>query len=400
MIAQDKVQDDSYKPLKLNLNEDGSKYVRFIMWHQIWVTSNNLADESNFQLSTSIRRSRFLAYAQVSDDFLILTHWGLNGLNSSNLTSLGNNGDSPQLFLHGAWVEYKLNDYMYFGGGLHYWNGLTRLASQSTLNFLTIDQSRPFIHWHSLGITDQFARHLGVYLKGSAGKLEYRMAMNTPSKNPLASGMDYSGKTTLTYTGTCNPDNSGNEVGNMIFQAYVKYNLWDNESTKLPYYVGSYLGKKKVLAIGTGFYNHPNGMYDTELNVHSNVSHFALDAFMEYPTASGSWTVYTALMKFDYGEDYIGRWAGTGTTYYGQGGYYLNNLKIMPYLSYSLSDFDGASEKISALDIGINYYINGHNAKISAEYHRMNNDFREAAIDLNGGLDHLSQLRIQLQVFL
>jgi hypothetical protein len=35
--------DYSYKPLTLKLNDDGSKYVRFIMWHQFWVsaTQNN-----------------------------------------------------------------------------------------------------------------------------------------------------------------------------------------------------------------------------------------------------------------------------------------------------------------------------------------------------------------------
>ena len=30
--------DHSYKPLTLKLNEDGSKYVRLIMWHQMWAT--------------------------------------------------------------------------------------------------------------------------------------------------------------------------------------------------------------------------------------------------------------------------------------------------------------------------------------------------------------------------
>ena len=32
--AEKKEVDHSYKPLKVNLNEDGSKYIRFITWHQ------------------------------------------------------------------------------------------------------------------------------------------------------------------------------------------------------------------------------------------------------------------------------------------------------------------------------------------------------------------------------
>ena len=160
--------EDAYSPITMRLNADGDQYIRFIMWHQFWLTTNNLAiDDTKLQLQPSLRRSRFLAYAQVSPRFLILTHFGLNSLTPDNLTNLGSDGNAPQLFLHDAWVEFKLLDALYLGGGLHYWKGLTRLSNQSTLNFMTLDQTRPFVHWHSLGVTDQFARHLGVYAKGA-----------------------------------------------------------------------------------------------------------------------------------------------------------------------------------------------------------------------------------------
>ncbi|MCO6488219.1 MAG: hypothetical protein J5I98_07365, partial [Phaeodactylibacter sp.] len=59
--------DHSYKPLVLDLSGDGSKYVRFLFWHQHWVQTNNLANEgAALQLTHSIRRSRVMAYAQVS----------------------------------------------------------------------------------------------------------------------------------------------------------------------------------------------------------------------------------------------------------------------------------------------------------------------------------------------
>lgn len=211
-------KDKAYKPMIIKFDEDGDKYLRFIMWHQIWMTTSNLSSESsNLQLHPSIRRSRFLAYAQISEDFLILTHFGLNGLNANNLSSLGNNSNAPQFFLHGAWAEFKMHDGLYVGGGLHYWKGLTRLASQSTLNFMTLDQSRPFTSWHSLGITDQFARHLGFYAKGQIGRLDYRVAINSPMRDPLGEGKDYGMKDSgLTYTGVSNTNFEGNEVGNFI----------------------------------------------------------------------------------------------------------------------------------------------------------------------------------------
>jgi len=407
-LAQDKKEEDhSYKPLKLSLNEDGSKYVRFIMWHQLWMTTNNLSSDSKTQLNTSIRRSRLLAFAQVSPKFLILTHFGLNGLNPNNMTSLGSNGDSPQLFLHGAWGELKLNNSLYLGAGLHYWRGLTRLNNQSTLNFMTLDQSRPFNAWHSLGITDQFARHLGIYLKGASGKLEYRFALNNPSRAPLGAGIDYSARfneggnpmSSLTYNGVSTAKSNGDATGNTIFEGYVKYNFFDKESTKLPYYVGTYLGKKKVFAIGGGFFLHPNGMYDNSSNSHESVSHFALDAFLDMPTSAGGINAYAALQSFNYGENYISRWGGTGTALYAQLGYYLKNSKTMPYIAYSSSNYDGADDTISALDIGLNYFINGHNCKVTAEYHVISNDFREGSMTF-GGQDQLSQFRLQLHVFL
>lgn len=408
--AQDVInneEDHSYKPLKLSLNENGSKYIRFIMWHQLWSTTNNLSDDQNLSISTSIRRSRFLAYSQISSKFLILTHFGLNSLSPSNLTSLGNNGDAPQLFLHGAWGELKVTDNIYIGAGLHYWKGMTRLANQSTLNFMTLDQSRPFNAWHSLGITDQFARHLGIYLKGAAGKFEYRFALNNPIRVPLGAGVDYSRNfsadgtpaSDLTYTGVTTPDGDGNTKGNNILEGYVKYNLWENEGIKLPYYVGTYLGKKKVLAIGGGFFLHPNGMYNNVTGEHSSVSHVAGDVFMELPTSSGALNAYVALQKFDYGENYISRWGGTGIAFFTHLGYFLKSSNIMPYMAYSSSNYDGAPDNITAVDIGVNYYINGHFAKLTAEYHQITKDYREGAISLNG-IDQISQIRVQLHVFL
>ena len=65
-----------YKPLILNISEDGSKYVRFLLWSQMWVEDFDINNGPG--KNVRIRRARFLAYAQVSPRFLILTHFGLN----------------------------------------------------------------------------------------------------------------------------------------------------------------------------------------------------------------------------------------------------------------------------------------------------------------------------------
>ena len=66
--------DHGYKPLTLKLNEDGSKYVRFLIWHQFWLTqtANNpgTVDVNGLPQSSAtdfaLRRSRVLWYAQIS----------------------------------------------------------------------------------------------------------------------------------------------------------------------------------------------------------------------------------------------------------------------------------------------------------------------------------------------
>ncbi|MCC6410876.1 MAG: hypothetical protein IT270_04410, partial [Saprospiraceae bacterium] len=194
--------DHSYKPLTLKLNEDGSKYIRFLMWHQFWATSTqnnpgtldangNIAESST---DLALRRSRFLAYAQVSPRFLILTHWGINNQSFStggsniggNQTALASNsGKKPQMFIHDAWTEYEVvKEKLFLGAGLHYWNGISRLSSHSTLNFMTLDA--PIFNWPLIETYDQFARQFGIYAKGQIGKLDYRFAVNKPFLNGIA----------------------------------------------------------------------------------------------------------------------------------------------------------------------------------------------------------------------
>ncbi|MCO6476294.1 MAG: porin [Phaeodactylibacter sp.] len=396
--------DHSYKPLTLKLSEDGKKYVRFIIWHQQWIQTNNLAiDNAPLQLTHLARRSRFLAYAQVSPRFLILTHFGLNNLTPDNLTSLGNNGDSPQLFLHDAWTEFKVSndEALYIGGGLHYWKGLTRLASQSTLNFMTLDQARPFIHWHSLAVTDQFARHLGIYAKGQIDKLDYRLAINNPGANGLQNDRSILGSD-LAYDGFLQPDKDGDPVGNTIYEGYFRYNFWDAESIKLPYNVGSYLGAKKIFAIGAGFFAHPNGMYNNATGEHENVAHFAVDAFLDMPlTSDDCLNFYASFINFNYGANYVSRWAGTGTALYGHVGYKLPASRFMPYVALQSGNYDGFEDNVLGLDLGVNYFILGHSAKLTLEYHMINNDPREGGVDPETGeARDVQQLRLQAHIFL
>ncbi len=383
MHAQDEETpqvDRSYKPLTLKLDESGQKYIRFITWHQIWAEDNNLDDDPSFTMR--IRRSRFLTYAQITPRFLILTHFGLNTLTGANADPIGNRNtndptddatiNGPQLFLHGAWTEFKMtqNDALYIGGGLHYWNGLSRITSASTLNFMTQDNYRQA--WATLGLSDQFARHLGVYAKGVLGKFQYTLAVNEPIANGLGSAdlVDLA-EGSITYSGR---RLLGDDAG-LITQGYFEYQFKDSESKKLPYRVGSYLGKKEVFNIGAGFFSHNNGtvLIDNGVPQGQDVFHFALDAYYDAPLGEGALNAYAVYYNFDYGDNYaLGTTYGTGSSLYGQVGYLLPEFsekgRLMPYLAYSTRDYEAFDEAGNTIQLGANWFINGHNAKVTLEY--------------------------------
>ena len=137
--------------MKVNFNEDGSKYMRFITWGQVWAQYNDNMPEGEKAFNTTLRRARFITYAQLTPKFLILTHFGINSLSADNMSPVGK-GESSQLFLHDFWVQYKVADKHDVGAGLHYWNGISRLNNEGTLNFLTLDNNRQ--SWSTLGLSD------------------------------------------------------------------------------------------------------------------------------------------------------------------------------------------------------------------------------------------------------
>jgi len=365
-----------YKPLTLKLNPEGTKYIRFVMWGQFWL-SGAKNSSNDFTVTPSLRRARLLAYAQVSPRFLILMHFGVNSLNEATMNPTGNRDLGPQLFLHGAWSEFAVvQQKLYIGGGLHYWNGISRLTNSSTLNFLTLDNYRRA--WSVLGLTDQFARHLGVFAKGQLGRFAYRVAANSPLINSLDVNRiptEWNGITL--YTGK----KEYLTEAAWSYQGYFEYMFFDIESNKLPYKVGTYLGKKKVLNVGAGFFLHPNGSitYNAPINevdstmTQNNVSHFAVDVFYDTPLGTGGLTAYAAFYSFDYGPHYtLGQVYGTGNSFLVQVGYlaphFSNKLSLQPYVAFNTANFKAFDNSGNATRAGVNLFLDGHHSKLTLEY--------------------------------
>ncbi|AFL83840.1 short chain amide porin [Belliella baltica DSM 15883] len=416
--------DHTYKPLTLKLSDDGRKYIRFLVWNQMWarVTENNpgtLDVAGNPQTTSTdigIRRARVLAYAEVSPRFLILSHWGINNQTFTNGGvpgggTMGNPGNlpvvvdpemgvgsasgmsakKPQLFFHDIWTEFKVTDELYAGMGLHYWNGISRMTSHSTLNFMAIDA--PIFNWPLIELTDQFARQFGFYAKGQIGKWDYRVALNKPFS--VGTGGRYDDVTKRPIAGNVVNDNWAN-------QGYIAYQFLDKENNKLPYFVGSYLGTKRVFNIGGGWYYHPkatNSKSSTGTIQNHDITLLGFDTFLDLPlnkAAGTALTTYAVYYHYDFGPNYIRNvgimnvgfgsgstqngpgnaqpMIGTGKIFYTQSGLLLPERwlgekgKLQPFAALTHKNFDYYQNGTWQYDAGMNYYINAHHAKLTLQY--------------------------------
>ena len=283
-------------------------------------------------------------------------------------------GDGSQLFFHDVWGQYNLGTNHTVGGGLHYFNGISRLNNQSTLNMMTLDNHRQT--WATIGLSDQFARHLGFFAKGKFEKLQYRVAINDvniatlDSRDVVANGAAvYNGRSLL-----------GSKSSGKAYAGYFDYHFLDEESNFLPYKVGTYLGGKKVFNVGAGFFLHPKGSVintgteDVPILNGEDVSIFAVDAFYDTPLGNdgSALTAYTVFQSNNYGKDYLFSAYGTGNLFYGHVGYVfkgdLTKIRYQPYISYGTHSYDATNDNRNTLGLGVNAFMSGHNSKLTLEY--------------------------------
>lgn len=446
---------DNYgKGLRVELDESGNKYVRFIMWNQIWMRStannpNSLVndDPSNHTLDVGARRLRFLAYAQITPRFLFLTHFGINNQTFNSGGGSGTSGTGgygagkkPQLFFHDAWGEFaviptqntRLNKAnpvsLFIGSGMHYWNGISRMTSGSTLNFLAIDA--PIFNWPLVDVSDQFARQFGVYAKGTAARLNYSLAVNKPfatNQDPLYDELK----------GPQAVDNSGNP--DLSVQGYFDYQFLDKEIMTLPFRVGTYMGTRRVLNVGAGFYHAGDAtksLTSTGTVQSHNINLFGVDVFADLPFGPKekkmAFTGYAVYYDYDFGPNYIrtvgimnpsnafaagttnnaiqgpgnSRFLlGTGSIFYAQAGLLLPKLnpdrkssRLQPFVAYTNKKLDYLDETGHYFDFGANIFIDGHHAKITPQYSTRPLYYQDAGRRVVNG--NRGEFLIQLQVYL
>jgi hypothetical protein len=129
--------------------------------------------------------------------------------------------------------------------------------------------------------------------------------------------------------------------------------------------------------------------------------HIAGDIYLDMPIGDGNGlNMYASFISFNYGENFMARWAGTGTNIYAQTGYYIGKARLMPYVAFQTGNYGAYDDNLNAMNIGVNYHLNGHNAKITLEYHSIMNNPSEGGVDISGNPIGVQQVRMQFHIFL
>lgn len=373
------------KGIKYRLNENSA--ISFHFGTQVWTrymqTNPGTYDVDGANIDQlfdiGLRRTRFSMYGGFLDDkFIVYTQLGMNSQTYSSNTK-------PQMFFHDVWSAYKFFEGKLFTGfGLHGWAGVSRLGSVSYSKNIMLDH--PGFALPTLGKTDQAGRQVGVFIKGNLAKINYHFSIDKPFLR------DERDMIALHESHYYPSSNNG-------YKGYLFYSFLDEEQFRSSYLHFSYLGKKKVLNVGAGFNYHRNAlasMHSLDDTTLHDEKLFGLDVFFDYPSSNNAvFTLYAASYIYDYGPNHVRTYGpmnplkqgqltqgggnshynvGTGNIIYGITGYVLPSAlqpfkgRLQPVVAVHYKDFEALKEASFQFDAGLNYYISGHNAKLTLQY--------------------------------
>jgi hypothetical protein len=223
----------------------------------------------------------------------------------------------------------------------------------------------PFLQGGSRGgifYAQKVGRDDGVTLWGSPfdGLLQYRLM--------VSEGVEGDG----------NPEDHLRVVGRLALSLLEPETGWFNQ--------GTYLGEKKVLSFGLGM-DRQEGLI---LNDRADANNFVwtVDAFFDHPVGEGAITAEAAYIDIKKATQtqpaaFTGLEAGDDArNWYMNLGYLLPGSigpgRFQPYARYESVDVDkrdvSGGAETHFWSAGFNYYLKGHNAKLTADYMHVDQD--------------------------
>jgi len=250
------------------------------------------------------------------------------------------------------WITVNLHEAFKIQMGRMYVPLTRNYGTTSTKAMLTADL--PFLQGGSRGgifYAQKVGRDDGLTLWGNPldGHLQYRLM--------ISEGVE----------GDANPEDNLRFVGRISVSLLEPETTWFNK--------GTYLGKKKVLSLGFGMDSQDDltlgGIEDQDNTV------WTVDVFFDHPVGGGAVTLEAAYIDIDNCTQggpnfYHDLEAGDDAeNWYINAGYLLPDTigpgRLQPYVRYETVDVDDQHET-DFWSGGFNYYLKGHNCKLTADY--------------------------------
>lgn len=384
--------------LKIYLNDDSTCYIKATGLAQIWFRYNDNNPGSTIYgtpkketFDVGLRRVRYQIMSQVNKRVFFYTQVGINSVNSLSARKTG-------LFFHDVTAECNVHkNYLTIGGGLSGWNGTSRYSSSGVASILGLDL--PVVQETTNDVNDQFVRKLGVYAKGKISGFDYRVSVSNPF--PVQNAL--SAVAALPSTGT-NVAYYSTKAPELQYQGYFMWQFLDKESNQLPYMTGSYLGKKRIFNIGSGFAYQKNAMWYRNANldtVSTPLQQIGVDVFFDSylnKEKQNAITAYASFLNYNFGPNYLRNAGpmntatgtsgsasfngagnafpliGTGNVIYTQAAYLFRKdlLKsqgtLQPYASAIYANYQKLKDPMLVYSVGVNWIMSGQNSKISLDY--------------------------------
>jgi len=295
-----------------------------------------------------LRRAYFYLTGQITPQIGFFAHFasdriGQDGLDNSSL------GLGSGIAVRDAWIYVNLHESFKIQMGRMYIPFTRFFGTESTFAMLTLDL--PFTQGGVRGapfFTNRVGRDEGFLVWGNPldGLFQYRIGIFEEVEN------------------------DDNPHDNVRFAGRISLNILEPE--KNWFNQGTYLGEKKVFALGAGI------DYQDELTLNDrpnrdNLS-WTVDFFLDHPIGEGAVTLEGAFIDVKNATQTLGFSrlveGDDAYIYYLQGGYLFPGKigpgRIQPYFRYERLAVNGKSDT-SFPSMGLNYYIKGHNAKFTID---------------------------------
>jgi len=321
--------------------------LRLQTWYQFMEDGENNGTEDLHDFM--VRRFYFYLKGEVIPKIGFFAHIAGDRLGQDGLDKPGV-GLGTSIAVRDAWVYFDLSDSFKIQMGRMYVPFTRNYGTTSTFALLPLEL--PFNQGGVRGgifYASKVGRDDGILVWGNPfdGKFQYRLGVSEGVENGD------------------NPEDRLRFAGRFSLNLLEPETSWFNK--------GTYLGKKKVLALGAGF------DYQEDLTLSGNPDQnnfgWTVDLFLDHPVGGGAITAETAFIKVhNVTQTLRYSWLTSGDDaqiYYFQGGYLLpcktGPGTFQPYFRYERLVVEDKPDTAFPC-FGLNYFIEGHNAKLTLDW--------------------------------